>query len=369
MLALSSEQGSGKSTASSVLKNLIDPSQAGRRRAPKQEHDLFIAAQFSQVLSFDNLSSIPAWMSDALCVLSTGGVFTTREMYSNTEETVLEAVRPVIINGIPDLLARPDLAERALTIMFRRIETRAPEQVLNARYELARPHLLGALLSALAEGLKNLATTVFEESPRLADFARLIVAAESSLPWPRGAFLLAYSQMQNEAASTVLDGEPIAEALRAFIEEAQDWRGTVKELLAGLNDQEGYPATNRPPPGWPRTPRAMGEALRRLAPALRKTGYAITAASRSKAGERYSLRKVESTHTTYTFSIAEHQSGKQTNVRVEEQSTSRQSYLHLNNDDPSDVDGLSADDVRSLPRLSTGASTQNTFEALEELVW
>jgi len=108
---------------------------------------------------------------------------------------VLKAVRPVIINGIPDLLARPDLAERALTVMFRRIQNRQPEQVLSARYERARPRLLGALLTALAEGLRNIATTQLENSPRLADFARLIVAAESCLPWAVGAFLAAYGQI------------------------------------------------------------------------------------------------------------------------------------------------------------------------------
>lgn len=301
VLALSGEQGSGKSTGGSNVKNLIDPSEADRRRAPKQEHDLFIAAQASHVLSFDNLSSIPPWLSDALCTVSTGGAFAARELYSGTEETVLKAVRPVIINGIPDLLARPDLAERALTVMFRRIQNRQPEQILSARYERARPRLLGALLTALAEGLRNLATTELENSPRLADFARLIVAAESRLPWEPGAFLAAYGQMQSEAASTVLDGEPIAEALRVFMDNVHDWQGTVKGLLTELNTQEGYPDTHRSPQGWPRTFRAFGAALRRLAPALRKTGYEITPGGRSNEGERYVLRKeTESTCTTYT---------------------------------------------------------------------
>ena len=107
--------------------------------------------------------------------------------------------------------------------------------------------------------------------------------------------------MQSEAASTVLDGEPMAEALRAFIDDVQDWQGTVKGLLNELNTQEGYPDSHRPPQGWPRTPRAFGAALRRLAPALRKTGYEIAAGGRSNEGERYVLRKEsESTCTTYT---------------------------------------------------------------------
>ncbi|WP_293914229.1 DNA-primase RepB domain-containing protein [Deinococcus sp.] len=329
VLALSGEQGSGKSTGGSTVKNLLDPSEADRRRAPKQEHDLFIAAQASHVLSFDNLSSIPAWLSDALCTVSTGGAFAARELYSGTEETVLKAVRPVIVNGIPDLLARPDLAERALTVMFRRPEHRQPEQILSARYERARPRLLGALLTALAEGLRNLEATQLEHPPRLADFARLIVAAEARLPWPAGAFLSAYSQMQSEAASTVLDGEPMAEALRAFIDNAQDWRGTVKGLLTALNEQEGYPDEHRPPQGWPRTPRAFGAALRRLAPALRKTGYEITAGGRSNEGERYVLRKEpDSTYTTYTTYTEPRQDSENQSVHWEVQPTRAQGNVH-----------------------------------------
>ena len=303
VLALSGEQGTGKSTAASVLRNLLDPHEADRRRTPKEERDLFIAAQASHVLSYDNLSSIPSWLSDALCVLSTGGTFTARTLYSDGEETILKAVRPVLMNGIPDLLARPDLAERALTVTLYRIaqDKRTPERVFWTHYERARPRLLGALLAALAEGLRQLEHTELRQSPRLADFARLIVAAEGALPWQAGAFLEAYGQMQSEAAGTVLDGEPVAEALRALIDGGPNWRGTVKALLSALNGQEGYPDTYRPPQGWPRNPRALGSSLRRLAPALGKTGYVVVPEGRSREGERYHLYKeTEPTCTTFT---------------------------------------------------------------------
>lgn len=291
VLALGGEQGTGKSTAASVARNLLDPNQADRRRSPKEERDLFIAAQNGHVLSFDNLSSIPGWLSDALCVISTGGAFTARALYTDSEETILEAVRPVIVNGIPDLLARPDLAERALTVTLYRIpgERRSPEKVFWSRYERARPRLLGALLSALAHALRHLEGTELKEAPRLADFARLIVAAEGALPWEPGEFLSTYGEMQSEAAGTVLDGEPVAEALRSFMDDNGEWTGTVKKLLGLLGERE-YTDT-RPPQGWPRTPKALGDALRRLAPALSKTGYSVTPAGKSKGGIQYRLFK------------------------------------------------------------------------------
>lgn len=301
VLALSGEQGTGKSTAATALRNLIDPNQADRRRAPKEERDLFVGAQNGHVMSLDNLSSIPAWLSDALCVLSTGGAFTARTLYSDGEETILEAVRPVIVNGIPDLLARPDLAERALTVTLYRIPPgqRRTERTFWKAYEEARPRLLGALLTALSESLRNLDSVELKEAPRLADFARLIVAGEKALPWAEGAFMTAYGDMQTEAASTVLDGDPVAEALRRLMHDQEQWTGTVKKLLGILGERE-YP-DGRVPQTWPRTPRALGASLRRLAPALSKTGYTVTPAGRSKDGERYHLSKVgESTYTTFT---------------------------------------------------------------------
>lgn len=329
ILALNGEQGTGKSTAASALRNLIDPNQADRRRAPKEERDLFIGAQNGHVLSLDNLSSIPGWLSDALCVLSTGGAFTARTLYSDNEETILEAVRPVIVNGIPDLLARPDLAERALTVSLQRIrsEDRVPEKVFWARYDCARPRLVGALLTALAECLRHLESTELQEAPRLADFARLIVAGEEGLPWPAGAFLTAYGEMQTEAASTVLDGEPVAEALRALIEVEGEWAGTVKKLLGILGERE-YPDA-RLPAAWPKTPRALGASLRRLAPALSKTGYTVTPTGRSREGEQYRLsRNVDSTYTTCTTFTEADWAGEKLDVHSKTEVHTGQGNVH-----------------------------------------
>lgn len=303
-LAFKGEQGVGKSMAASTLQRLIDPSTASRRRAPKKEQDLFIAARSAHVLSFDNLSSISADLSDSLCCLSTGGSFATRTLHTNDEETVLQAMRPAILNGIADLLTRADLAERTLLVELHRIEPsqRLTEQDLEERFVQAHPHLLGALLTALATALQRLGDTHLEQAPRLADFARLIVAAEPALPWLPGEFLQVYTGMQDEAARVVLEGDDVAQALRDFLDERQWWEGPVNRLLSLLNDQEGLMAGHRRPAlDWPRNARALGERLRRLAPALSKTGYTTEFLGRRKDGLYYRLRRTQAemfiTHT------------------------------------------------------------------------
>jgi hypothetical protein len=70
-----------------------------------------IAANNSHVLAFDNVSGLPGWLSDALCRLASGGSLSVRQLYTDDEEVLFQAARPVVINGIEDVINRPDLAD------------------------------------------------------------------------------------------------------------------------------------------------------------------------------------------------------------------------------------------------------------------
>jgi hypothetical protein len=86
LLILHGEQGSARSTAERLLAALVDPSVAPLRTTPRNEHDLYIAAENGHVVAFDNISDLKPWLSDALCRLSTGGGFGTRTLYENREQ-------------------------------------------------------------------------------------------------------------------------------------------------------------------------------------------------------------------------------------------------------------------------------------------
>ena len=73
VIVLSGEQGSAKSTFSAILRSLLDPNTAPLRALPREDRDLFIAANNGHVLAFDNVSGLPPWISDTLCRLTTGG--------------------------------------------------------------------------------------------------------------------------------------------------------------------------------------------------------------------------------------------------------------------------------------------------------
>jgi hypothetical protein len=189
VIVLSGEQGSAKSTFSAILRALLDPNTAPLRALPREDRDLFIAASNGHVLVFDNVSGLPAWLSDTLCRLATGGGFAARQLFTDQDEVLFDAARPVILNGIEDIVARPDLADRAVFLTLEPIpeESRRPEAELWAAFEAERPRILGALLDAVVVGLRMLPETRLPKLPRMADFA-LWATACGTLLWPAGTF-------------------------------------------------------------------------------------------------------------------------------------------------------------------------------------
>ena len=224
-----------------MLRALIDPNTAPLRALSREDRDLFIAATNGHVLAFDNVSGLPAWLSDTLCRLATGGGFATRQLYTNQEEVLLDATRPIILNGIEDFVTRPDLADRALLLTLEPIseERRRSEAELWAAFEAERPRILGALLDAVATGIAILPQTRLEKLPRMADFALWATACETVF-WPEGTFCAAYCGNREERGG---DRHRLRSGCfgpaRILNESDGLWRGTASELLAALFPHPG----------------------------------------------------------------------------------------------------------------------------------
>src|SRR5262249_3906249 len=103
------EQGTAKSCAARIQRQLVDPNENPLRSPPKEDRDLMAQAAGNRCVALDNLSSLPPWLSDALCRLATGGGHSARTLYTDLEEISLAVKRPVILNGIEDELPAPIL--------------------------------------------------------------------------------------------------------------------------------------------------------------------------------------------------------------------------------------------------------------------
>jgi energy-coupling factor transporter ATP-binding protein EcfA2 len=271
---ITGEQGCGKSSLVRILARLIDPRMPEQRSMPRSEEDLLVAAKAQHLLSYDNVSGLPDWLSDAICRLSTGGGAGKRQLYTDTEEVLFAGRRLVALNGIEDVALRPDLLDRAIMLNLEPIpeDERRNEEEFNAAFDRAAPKILGVLLDGAVHGLRNRTTTRLTNLPRMADFA-LWAEACTRAYWPADTFLKAYRENIGSAVELTIEASDVAEAVRAFMANQTEWKGTASELLPLLTATVPERATKEKT--WPKQANALSGKLRRVAPPLRRVGISI----------------------------------------------------------------------------------------------
>ena len=293
ILMLQGEQGTAKSTTARLLSSLIDPSELGSRSLPKSERDLAITATKAWVLSFDNLSHLEGWLSDAFCRVATGGGLATRTLYTDDSETIFRLKRPLIMNGISDIATRHDLADRSIIVNLPVIpeERRRSEREIRESWERVWPQMLAALCKAVSTGLQNIGHVKLERSPRMADFAEWVTAVEPSLPWEEGRFLKEYTMNREYLVEVGLESDEVGSTVLEFMKGRKEWTGTPTDLLKELNGI--IPKGTQRRKFWPKRPNTLSNRLLQVAPVLRKKGIEI---ERSKSGKRnITITKVSKT--------------------------------------------------------------------------
>jgi len=274
ILVLQGEQGAGKSTLTKILKDLIDPNTANLKILPDNERDLMVIAVNNYLLTFDNLAGISPKVGDGLSRLATGGGMSLRALYTDDEEMILEAKRPIGLNGIDVGIERHDLLDRAILIQLPRLREneRMDEATFWKGYYQDRPKILGGLLTILSVGLRNLPTTRVERLPRMADFAKWVVACEPALDWKEGEFLEVYRENREEIVENVLEADPVAGGLQKLLEGKDLWTGTISELYQRLkeiiNDDYFFKKNLA-------SPKILGRRLRRSVTFIRQNGLEI----------------------------------------------------------------------------------------------
>jgi len=255
VLIIYGEQGSAKSSLVRVVRALVDPNTAALRTTPRDERDLVIAATNGWLIALDNLSHLPTWLSDALCRLATGSGFATRELYSDADETIFAAQRPIVLNGIEEVATRGDLLDRAITLYLPTIpdDQRQDEHIFWQEFEQARPQILGALLDIVSHALQRLPTTTLTCKPRMADFALWTCAAAEACGWTAQDFQDAYQGARDVVHELTLEAAPIGPLVHAFAQQRSAWEGTASELLIELESlaQEPLSAQAKPTQALP----------------------------------------------------------------------------------------------------------------------
>ena len=284
VVLITGEHGTGKTSACARLSSIMDPSPAQVRKAPRDQEAWTTAAAGSWVVALDNLSDIPAWLSDAICRASTGDGDVRRRLYADGDLYVIAFRRVVILNGIDVGAVRGDLADRLVHLVLELIPdtNRRKDAAMARAWRDAHPDILGGLLDLTVQALGRLPTVRMERLPRMADFAEVVKAVDL-VRNTNG--LDDYLGLRDEMAEDAATSDPVLVALGKYITE--EWKGTSAELLAKLSPKLG-PAgvTWKPPKDWPESARELTTTMTRQAPTLRQLGWGVVHLDRNATRER-----------------------------------------------------------------------------------
>jgi hypothetical protein len=276
-LGVFGQYGASKTLMMWFLSQLIDPSKSSPGRMSQSEENTMIHAQRAWLMRFDNMAGLGDEQSNTLCRLVQGGGYRTRLLYTNSGEVVLDAERPLIINGISQIITRPDLADRFTTVTLERV----PPLEMRARQELReafgkdRPALLGAILVAVSNGLARTDFTPPNRLPRIADHTLWVSRCERGLGMKDGDYIRAVNASARTGARDVVDSDFLSAAI-VLMQDARGgakWQDTPTTTLTELN-KHAFEKAKRSKE-WPANGSWLSRRLHGLVPALDALGITI----------------------------------------------------------------------------------------------
>lgn len=287
-VVLTGDAGAGKSSLARNLKVLIDNEATTVATKPKSVDDLFVDAQHSHLLSYDNLDFVNHGLSDGLCQLLTGGAVSKRTLYTNSDRTILKGHNPVLLNGIVVDIPKQDLLDRSVHIRLKRIKNYDPHAADRAQALL--PEVMGHICDLLVRVVRNFHTTKVDDAPRLNLLAKIAAAAE-----PFGApiqYVDLLRTNQHEALLASRDNDLVIAALFDLLRSRPHWHGTYKQLLADLTTAADDVSTRSSE--WPATPHKLASHMRRHAQLMSAQGIAFENGNKVEHGRLVTVRRLPS---------------------------------------------------------------------------
>lgn len=171
IMSINGPQGSAKTTTSRQMIEIVDPQENGIVALGENRKEMAIILATRLLTCFDNLGSIRAETANLLCQAVTGGVYTTRELYTTKDEATIRFRSNLIVNGIDLFSRQPDLMERCLLLEMPRIdrEKRKTLRQIDAVFRECLPSILGGVFDAISKALA-MPDIADNELGRMADF-------------------------------------------------------------------------------------------------------------------------------------------------------------------------------------------------------
>ena len=287
-LVLNGEQGSGKTTMSTIIKALVDPVGDSRPSLfPKNDADLPLMFRENYLVAFDNLQTINARLSDKLCTIVTGVTESRRKLYTNDEMTHFDLCQPIILNGIHDIVKREDMLSRCIVM-----EIQKPKDMGGVAFDKVslmdefmedRPIILGGIMNILSETLDEYEPNVEKlgNDIRMAsfyDYGYYICEAWNT----KGVqFAREYAALVDNQLKGFKKNGALFDLVKEFAEIEIDWGGTMQELLDEIAE-----CCSEDDETIPKTANRLSRELNKMRADLLRSGVVIET-SKTRNNSRY----------------------------------------------------------------------------------
>ena len=289
-------QGSAKSTLMILERMLVDPSATDLLILSKNNDELIQQLAHNWTAYYDNVSSLPTWISDQLCRAVTGGGFSKRELYSDDDDVIFNFRRCIGLNGINVAATKPDLLDRSLLIGLKEIDkkNRRRERDIYNEFRKLRPKILGGIFDTLVKAIDLLSSIQVDELPRMADYAYWGCAVAEALGIGQERFLDLYDQNVERQVEEATRSSVVAMALLALMEKRVKWEGSPSELLSELETQADELKINTRTKAWPKAPEILTRRLKELKANFTALGFFIEFDREGKKGRTTYIENLKS---------------------------------------------------------------------------
>lgn len=258
------QKGAAKSTTSSMLKKIIDPSVMELITFPKNQDELVLQLDHHYYVPFDNLSGLQNWASDSLCRACTGEAVSKRTLYSNDEDCIFRFKRCLLLNGINVSATREDLLDRSILLELERISETDRKTIFEIwkAFDKEKPLILGAIFDILSKAIKLKPSIKLREKPRMADFCEWGYCIGQAIEEGGGdKFLEEYLLSVYKQSQEAINSNPVGLSVIHFMEGKTKWEGKASDLLGKL---EGVAYTERIDTSSNYFPKSANSLTRRL---------------------------------------------------------------------------------------------------------
>ena len=253
IMAIRGHAGATKSTTSSMVKRIVDPS--GKRNEDNLKsfphgEDNFVTSLSSSYLSwYENISHIDRETSNMLCRAVTGGSFDKRAHYTNGDVFSISIKRKIGINGVDFTISQSDLADRTIQFDLERIsdEQRKTSKSIEEEFRRLLPDILGQIFLILQKVLATVdeVEKQIKKKQRMADFGVYGEAIYQAMGHKRGEFQELYENSIKKNLETLYDNNPIIPCLDSVLGDETEVVLQANNLYSRIKsfvEEQGYNA-------------------------------------------------------------------------------------------------------------------------------